>query len=182
MVLSGLDRAPGTLDGFALWHPVGQQVCLRSDASEHVVRLSVTAPGEVDLSVGDDIVQARHGARGWRYEGQAARACQSDGVSLTLFAPALCWLCRVDPLERGAFARATSDRNEAPMPGMPRSVQVAAGDKVSEGDRLAVLDAMKMEHSPLAARDGVIAKVMAAAGTQVEAGAVLIRLEEETAT
>jgi len=68
------------------------------------------------------------------------------------------------------------------MPGMPRSVQVAAGDKVSEGDRLAVLDAMKMEHSPLAARDGVIAEVMAAAGTQVEAGAVLIRLEEETAT
>src|SRR6056297_1413443 len=70
MVLSGLDRAPGTLDGFALWHPVGQQVCLRSDASEHVVRLSVTAPGEVDLSVGDDIVQVRHGACGWRYEGK----------------------------------------------------------------------------------------------------------------
>jgi 3-methylcrotonyl-CoA carboxylase alpha subunit len=38
---------------------------------------------------------------------------------------------------------------------------------------------MKMEHSLLAARDGVVAEVMAEAGSQVEAGAVLIRLEEE---
>ena len=36
-----------------------------------------------------------------------------------------------------------------------------------------------MEHSLLAARDGVVAEVMAQAGSHVEAGAVLIRLEEE---
>jgi 3-methylcrotonyl-CoA carboxylase alpha subunit len=85
-------------------------------------------------------------------------------------------------LERDAFARANTDVIEAPMPGFVRSVHVADGDRVSKGDRLVVLEAMKMEHSLLAARDGVIAEVMTTPGTQVEAGAVLIQLEEETAT
>jgi len=48
-----------------------------------------------------------------------------------------------------------------------------------KGDRLAVLEAMKMEHSLLAARDGVVAEVLATAGDQVEAGAALVRLEAE---
>jgi 3-methylcrotonyl-CoA carboxylase alpha subunit len=182
MVLSGLDRAPGALDGFALWQPIGQDVSLRVDGTGHVVRLSVIAPGEVDLSVGDDIVQARHGANGWRYDGQTAWACHSDGMSVTLFGAEPRRVCLVDPLERDAFARANTDVIEAPMPGFVRSVHVADGDRVSKGDRLVVLEAMKMEHSLLAARDGVIAEVMATPGTQVEAGAVLIQLEEETAT
>jgi 3-methylcrotonyl-CoA carboxylase alpha subunit len=182
MVLSGLDRAPGALDGFALWQPLGQDVSLRVDGTGHVVRLSVIAPGEVDLSVGDDIVQARHGANGWRYDGQTAWACHSDGMSVTLFGAEPRRVCLVDPLERDAFARANTDVIEAPMPGFVRSVHVADGDRVSKGDRLVVLEAMKMEHSLLAARDGVIAEVMTTPGTQVEAGAVLIQLEEETAT
>ena len=56
---------------------------------------------------------------------------------------------------------------------------VEAGQQVAAGDRLAVLEAMKMEHTLTAARDGVVAEVLAAAGDQVEAGAALIRLEEE---
>ncbi|KIT15159.1 Glutaconyl-CoA decarboxylase subunit gamma [Jannaschia aquimarina] len=65
------------------------------------------------------------------------------------------------------------------MPGLVREVLVAAGDAVSAGDRLAVLEAMKMEHALRAPRDGTVAEVLAAAGSQVEAGAALIRLEEE---
>ncbi|MDX1743873.1 MAG: acetyl-CoA carboxylase biotin carboxyl carrier protein subunit, partial [Ruegeria sp.] len=48
-----------------------------------------------------------------------------------------------------------------------------------EGDQLAILEAMKMEHSLLAARDGIVAEVLVENGGQVEAGAALIRLEEE---
>ena len=47
------------------------------------------------------------------------------------------------------------------------------------GERLAVLEAMKMEHSLLAIRDGVVAEVLVEEGAQVEAGAALVQLEPE---
>ena len=86
------------------------------------------------------------------------------------------------------FPEATSDARpsmdhkdgnliEAPMPGMVKAVFAVAGQTVQAGDRLAVLEAMKMEHALLAARDGVVAEVLVTAGTQVEAGAALVRLE-----
>jgi 3-methylcrotonyl-CoA carboxylase alpha subunit len=65
------------------------------------------------------------------------------------------------------------------MPGLVKAVFVAAGQAVKAGDRLAVLEAMKMEHTLTAARDGTVAEVLAEAGQQVEAGVALIRLEEE---
>ena len=65
------------------------------------------------------------------------------------------------------------------MPGLVKSVHVSVGQPVRTGDRLAVLEAMKMEHALTAARDGIVAEVLAAEGQQVEAGAALIRLEEE---
>jgi len=50
---------------------------------------------------------------------------------------------------------------------------------VAAGDRLAILEAMKMEHTLTAPRDGIVAEVLALAGSQVEAGAALICLEED---
>jgi 3-methylcrotonyl-CoA carboxylase alpha subunit len=64
------------------------------------------------------------------------------------------------------------------MPGLVKAVTAKAGQAVTAGDKLAVLEAMKMEHALLAARDGVIAEVLISEGDQVEAGAALIRLEE----
>ena len=63
------------------------------------------------------------------------------------------------------------------MPGLVKAVFVAPGQAVITGDRLAVLEAMKMEHVLTAARDGVVAEVLVGAGAQVEAGAALIVLE-----
>ena len=48
---------------------------------------------------------------------------------------------------------------------------------VAAGDVLAVMEAMKMEHSLTAPRDGTIAEVAVDAGDQVEEGALLITLE-----
>jgi len=84
----------------------------------------------------------------------------------------------VDPLAVAAAAGGGAGRIEAPMPGLVKAVFVAAGDSVVAGDRLAVLEAMKMEHSLTAGRDGVVAEVLVEAGAQVEAGAALIVLEE----
>ena len=65
------------------------------------------------------------------------------------------------------------------MPGLVKAVFVAPGAQVAAGDRLAVLEAMKMEHVLLAARAGEVAEVLVEAGAQVEAGAALIRLAED---
>ena len=68
------------------------------------------------------------------------------------------------------------------MPGLVKAVFVAPGQAVAAGDRLAILEAMKMEHTLTAARDGTVAEVLAAAGDQVEAGAALIRLDDDEAS
>ena len=85
-----------------------------------------------------------------------------------------------DPLDRQAEA-AGGGLTLSPMPGLVKAVFVVAGQAVAAGDRLAILEAMKMEHTLTAARDGVVAEVLAAAGDQVEAGAPLIRLADEEA-
>ena len=56
---------------------------------------------------------------------------------------------------------------------------VRPGDRVSAGDEVCVVEAMKMEHTLTAPRDGVVGEVLAAEGAQVEAHAALIALEPE---
>ncbi|MDC6354834.1 MULTISPECIES: acetyl-CoA carboxylase biotin carboxyl carrier protein subunit [unclassified Robiginitalea] len=68
-------------------------------------------------------------------------------------------------------------RIEAPMPGLILSVQVSEGDRVSEGDPLLVLEAMKMENAILAPADGVIGHVAVREGDAVEKKAVLVEFE-----
>ena len=65
----------------------------------------------------------------------------------------------------------------SPMPGRVIAVDVAAGDAVAKGQRLLVLEAMKMEHALVAPFNGTVAAVNAAAGGQVSEGAVLVRVD-----
>jgi len=67
----------------------------------------------------------------------------------------------------------------APMPGKVTSVEVAAGDAVTKGQRLLTLEAMKMEHGLLAPFDGVVAELNTAAGAQVQVDAVLVRIQKK---
>jgi len=65
----------------------------------------------------------------------------------------------------------------APMPGKVIQVMTEAGAKVSKGQALLILEAMKMEHTITAPADGVVKEVHYAAGEQVLEGAELITLE-----
>jgi propionyl-CoA carboxylase alpha chain len=65
----------------------------------------------------------------------------------------------------------------AAMPGTIVAVLVAAGDQVTAGQPLVVLEAMKMQHTVEASADGVVAELPAAVGTQVGAGDVLVVVE-----
>ena len=89
--------------------------------------------------------------------------------------------------EAFAFRRPTTDAAAhggesdgaviSPMPGKVVSVSVKAGDTVTKGQTLLVLEAMKMEHALAAPFDGVVAELNANAGGQVSEGVVLVRLE-----
>jgi 3-methylcrotonyl-CoA carboxylase alpha subunit len=67
---------------------------------------------------------------------------------------------------------------KAPMHGKLIAVFVKAGDKVEKGQRLAIVEAMKMEHVLLAPADGEVAEIAAEPGAQVAEGARLIGLKE----
>ncbi|KAK4472924.1 hypothetical protein MN116_004129 [Schistosoma mekongi] len=65
----------------------------------------------------------------------------------------------------------------APMPGLVRSVNVKPGDRVSDGQELCVLEAMKMQNSMTTSRSGVIKKVNFKPGDAVSEGDILVELE-----
>jgi 3-methylcrotonyl-CoA carboxylase alpha subunit len=68
---------------------------------------------------------------------------------------------------------------KAPMHGKLIAVFVQPGEAVHKGQRLAIVEAMKMEHALTAPRDGTIAEVLAEAGAQVAENARLITLAED---
>ena len=68
---------------------------------------------------------------------------------------------------------------KAPMHGKLIAVFVKAGDRVEKGQRLAIVEAMKMEHVLLAPADGEVAEIAAEPGAQVAEGARLIGLKTE---
>lgn len=63
----------------------------------------------------------------------------------------------------------------APMPGLVVRINVAEGEEVPAGQKLVTLEAMKMETTVYAERAARVAEVLVSAGTQVEAGDLLIR-------
>ena len=65
----------------------------------------------------------------------------------------------------------------APMHGLLLSVAVAAGDEVQKGDKLAVLEAMKMQHEILADVSGTVVEIGASANVQIAAEELILRIE-----
>ncbi len=82
-----------------------------------------------------------------------------------------------DELAGFAEAAEASGDVRAPMPGLVKAVHVAAGDAVAQGDRVATLEAMKMEHALRAPLAGVVARLDVAPGDLVEDGALLASIE-----
>ncbi len=80
--------------------------------------------------------------------------------------------------DRGAGGGAASDGSlRAPMPGKIVATPAKAGDAVTKGQPVVVLEAMKMEHALVAPFDGVVGEVGISVGDQVAADAVLAVVE-----
>lgn len=80
------------------------------------------------------------------------------------------------PAPKAAPVAAGSETVSAPMPGNILSVNVAAGQSVTAGDVMLILEAMKMENEILAPRDGVVAQVAVSKGATVNTGDTLVVL------
>ena len=174
--------APEGDAGFALWAPLRRTIRLGHGGEVLSAVLEVRSPRAVRVSLGAANVEATRGAHGgWELDARRAPEVRVTGSLVTVFAEGGIGFEIVDELAVAAEAGAGGNLVEAPMPGLVKAVFVAAGQNVTAGERLAVLEAMKMEHTLTAPRDGEVAEVFAAPGAQVEAGAALIALVEEEA-
>ena len=82
----------------------------------------------------------------------------------------------LDPLAHAGEAAPEGGRLTAPMPGKVVSFAVKVGDAVKAGQALAVMEAMKMEHTIAAPQDGTVAELLYSPGDQVAEGAELLKL------
>jgi 3-methylcrotonyl-CoA carboxylase alpha subunit len=172
-------------DGWRLNAPnVPQTVMLR--AGEETLSVAATAAGSGwELAMGERRItaQARFAADGaavLTLDGAQFRAVVLDHAdNIAVFIDGAGWrFTRVDPLAPPAGADPSAGRLSAPMPGRVVQLLVAAGEAVRQGQPLIVVEAMKMEHTIAAPRDGTIEAVRYAVGDLVEEGAELIALAE----
>jgi 3-methylcrotonyl-CoA carboxylase alpha subunit len=165
-------------------HGAGGEYRIESDGATVTVsgaRLSVAAPADPGLpgpatsapGMADVGLGARFDGRGRRYrvDADARRILLHDGERR--------WRYERVPAYQAehAGAEGSGDQVVAPMPGRIVLVRVAGGDNVAQGQELLVMEAMKMELSLKAPRDGVVAEVRAAEGEFVDADASLVVLE-----
>jgi 3-methylcrotonyl-CoA carboxylase alpha subunit len=88
----------------------------------------------------------------------------------------------IDRLAHAAVAPAEVGRLSAPMPGKLLSFSVKAGDTVRQGQVLAVMEAMKMEHLIVAPADACVEELLFTPGDQVTEGAELLRMRAQALT
>ena len=105
----------------------------------------------------------------------------ADGDDVWVGTGGRCWKISADPAlaaqeEAGAGAGGPV---VSPMPGTVLSVAVSAGDTVTAGQQIAVVEAMKMEHSVTAQVDGVVSSVSVRAGDSVALDQVLAVIDSE---
>ena len=161
------------LAGYAHFHTVARRIHLRYGEENILARVSARSDGrfQVALEAPHDAINA-HDIR------TMARLARWPG-HVTVFEGAFGYTFTVpDPLAKADDAAAASGSLRAPMPGLVKLVRAAAGDAVSKGQPLLILEAMKMEHTIAAPHDGVVAEI-AAEGAQVSDGTVLVRFAEE---
>ncbi|SJM37213.1 Acetyl-/propionyl-coenzyme A carboxylase alpha chain [Psychrobacter pasteurii] len=87
----------------------------------------------------------------------------------------------IDPMAHVEGDSQAAGSLKSPMPGQVVAFKVAAGDEVKRGQPLAVIEAMKIEHTINAPADGVVAEFLFAPGDLVADGDELLRLETEPA-
>ncbi|MFN4025232.1 MAG: acetyl/propionyl/methylcrotonyl-CoA carboxylase subunit alpha [Hyphomonas sp.] len=152
------DASPWSIrDGFRMNAPARRTVVLAADGEAELIEAGIPMPDGVPFPLVTDLSPRRF-----------AVTCGGDTFIVT-----------VPEYSADAEAALGGDSVKSPMPGKLLTLTATPGQSVARGDTLAVLEAMKMEHSLAAPRDGVIEAVHAAPGQQVAEGDLLVSLVEE---
>ena len=139
---------------------------LTVDGGTAALRFSQVASGAIDLHYGTQRVTANV-----YVNGETAHVFTAQGAIQ---------IVAIDALAHANETQAEGGRLTAPMPGKVVSFAVKAGDAVKKGQALAVMEAMKMEHTIAAPADGTVAELLFAPGDQVTEGSELLRMETAT--
>ncbi len=171
-------------DGWRMFGGATRRFDLDIGGARHVVTLHRLHDGALTLAVGEQrwpfsaraLGNERHdvqlGDRRWTL------AVYAQGERITVFAPeGTLALQEVDALAHAGEGASPGGRLTAPMPGKLVAFLAKAGEAVKAGQPLAVMEAMKMEHTIAAPRDGTVAELLYGVGDQVAEGAELLRLQ-----
>jgi len=173
------------------WGAPQKDVVLKNGDSD--VHFTVSRIGKTDWRVASQIftvpIELAGLARsddgiGWTAETDGRRKAVRIvrlASNVTAFAGGIAHQRQLPEFERGAASGAGGDSVLAPMPGLIKEILASAGQTVTEGEPLLIMEAMKMEMTLAAPRAGVIGEVLVEVGAQVTDGAVLISLETEAA-
>ncbi len=172
-----------------VFHGQAQSVLL-TYGHDGVPHLSLTE--QVGEAAASSVAVEMSGPLSWRAEGdqlvisftgQQARVqvfMHSEGadeVAHVFAAHGATRISVVDALAHAGEVQEAGGRLTAPMPGKVVSFAVNVGDKVKVGQALAVMEAMKMEHTMAAPADGEVLELLYAPGDQVAEGAELLKLK-----
>jgi 3-methylcrotonyl-CoA carboxylase alpha subunit len=172
----------GQTDG---WRSLGEwlrRFSFRHGPEEVLASLRYRRDGSLQLSVADTVGELRFAAAGtgialhWGDVSAVVHVYRQGELAHVHTAQGAAQLTVVDLLAHGGDVQVEGGRLTAPMPGKVVSFAVKAGDRVKRGQALAVLDAMKMEHTIAAPADGVVGELLYAPGDQVGEGAALLTL------
>ena len=148
----------------------------------HPAALTYLHDGALHLAVGDAAgvltFSSAADAINVQFSGQriTVKTYKNNDVTYIFSAQGATQITAIDLLAHAGVAQIEGGRLTAPMPGKVVSFAVKAGDKVSKGQALAVMEAMKMEHTIAAPVDGVVEELLYAPGDQVAEGAELLKL------
>jgi 3-methylcrotonyl-CoA carboxylase alpha subunit len=172
-------------DGFRLHGGARRHFHLLRGEVEHLVALARLHDGALQLEIGDASwpLQVRS-LGGERHdvtlgERRLRLSVYAHGEQVAVFAPEGRGDVReVDDIAHAGEGASTGGQLTAPMPGKLIAYMAKPGDWVARGQALAVIEAMKMEHTIHAPRDGVVRDCLYAEGDQVGEGSELLRLQD----
>ena len=178
LIAHGRRYNPARLSGFSLWSPLKSQCVLSHKDTDFQIDMLFDGAC-CRLVVDGRNFEALHDGSDWHLQGKRLPAHYRANQKITVFENGGVEFFCPDPLDRRSDATNQSDQIKAPMPGMVREILVAKDEKVVQGTRLLLLEAMKMEHVLTAPRDCMIEDLLIKAGAQVAADEPLILLTDE---